>query len=58
MIKYRILQLDENDFQVQFCRRFIWRNQNRHGSIESARRCIKTMEKNDAEERKYPRVVK
>ncbi len=57
---YRIVQLEENFFQVQFRTQFlpIWEDLNCHGSIERARLCIKTCKENDKKEKLYPRIVK
>ena len=53
--KYRILQLSETRYEVQFQRAFStkWEGLSEYGTIESAKRCIKINKDKD----KYPKVI-
>ena len=45
MTKYRIVKFGENLFEVQFRSWFVWYKQNTHGSVDSAKRCIDYLRK-------------
>ena len=52
-MKYRIVQISKDIFEVQFKRFLFWNDLNAHGSLQSAKRCIKYQKEN-----KYPKVIR